>query len=121
MKLRFPREVLLVEIERRCGDPACNARVFVGLTKDEARAYTGFVCERCERWTDDSLSERDIPDWWEELKVTALDGVRPPRVLAEVEPGEVVTRMSEAWRRVGARAEGDAASDEDEHGGGEAS
>jgi hypothetical protein len=111
MRLKFPREVLLVEIERRCGDAACNARVFVGLTKDEARAYTGFVCERCERWTDDALAERDIPDWWEELKVTALDGVRPARPAGEGEPGEVVARMSEAWRRVGERrgAEEDAA------------
>ena len=114
MKLRFPREVLLVEIERRCGDPSCNARVFLGLTKDEARAYTGFVCERCERWTDDALTERDIPDWWEELKVTALDGVRPARTVGEAEPGEVVTRMSEAWRRVGEREKRGADEDESE-------
>ena len=103
MKLKFPREVMLVEIERRCGDAACNARVFVGLTKEEARAYTGYACERCERWTDDALTERDIPDWWEELRVTSLEGVRPARQVGEAEPGEVVARMSEAWRRVGAR------------------
>ena len=106
MKLKFPREVLLVEVERRCGDAACNARVFVGLTKAEARAYTGFVCERCERWTDDALAERDIPDWWEELKVTGLDGVRPARAAGPEAPGEVVARMSEAWRRVGGREAG---------------
>ena len=113
MKLRFPREVLLVEIERRCGDAACNARVFVGLTKDEARAYTGFVCERCERWTDDALAERDIPDWWEELRVASLEGLRPARTSDEEEPGEVVARMSEAWRRVGA-GEASAGEGEDE-------
>ncbi len=101
MKIKIPREVLLVEVERRCGEPACGARLRVGLTKEEARVYTGFACERCERWTEDVLGERDIPEWWEELKVTALNGVRPARGAAEVEPGEVVTRMSEAWRRVG--------------------
>lgn len=101
MKIKFPREVLLVEVERRCGDAACGARVRLGLTKDEARAYTGFACERCERWTEDALSERDIPEWWEELRVTALEGLRPVRAADASEPGEVVARMSEAWRRVG--------------------
>lgn len=115
MKIKFPREVLLVEIERRCGDAACNARVFVGLTKDEARAYTGYVCERCERWTDDVLTERDIPDWWEELKVASLEGLRPMRGQGEEEPGEVVVRMSDAWRRVG--ESGKSGEDEGEDGG----
>lgn len=104
-RIMFPRETLLVEIERRCGDPACNARAFIGLTKAEARVYTGFECERCQQRTDDVLSERDIPDWWEELKVTALDGVRAARAQEISEPGETVTRLSEAWRRVSGREE----------------
>lgn len=107
-KIVFPRELLLVEVERRCGARECGARVFVSLTKAEAREYTGFECERCERRTEDVLSERDIPEWWEELKITSLDGVRPaqvPGVEAE-EAGEVVSRMSEAWKRLGVGAEG---------------
>ena len=101
----FPREVLLVEIERRCADPACNARAFVGLTKDEARAYEGFECPRCERWNEDTLSERDIPEWWEELRVTGLEGLRG----AGDEGGEpeeaegVVRRLSDGWRELRAR------------------
>jgi hypothetical protein len=116
-RIVFPREVLLVEVERRCVDPACGARVRLALTKEEARAYTGFECERCERRHDDALSERDIPDWWEELKITSLDGVRP---LAQAggaweEEAGTVERLSEAWGRLGgARAE-------DDGGGGEAS
>jgi hypothetical protein len=62
-----PRELLLVEVERWCGDHTCNARTRLSLTKAEARVYTGFECSRCERWNDDSLTERDIPEWWEEL------------------------------------------------------
>ena len=96
----FPREVLLVEIERWCGDHACNARTRLSLTKEEARAYTGFECERCERWNDDALAERDIPEWWEELKVTSLEGLRPaPGAPAgDDEPAEVIERMSDAWK-----------------------
>ena len=33
-KIIFPREVLLVEVERRCADAQCNARARVGLTKE---------------------------------------------------------------------------------------
>ncbi len=97
------RELLLVEIERRCADPACNAPARVGLTKAEARAYTGFECERCERWNEDALAERDIPEWWEELKITSLDGVRerPRQAGGGDEPGEVIGRMSEAWKSLG--------------------
>jgi hypothetical protein len=97
-----PRSLLLVEIERRCGDPSCNSRVFIGLTKLEARAYTGFVCERCERWTEDNLSERDIPEWWEELKLTSLEGLRPldKKGLSIDEPAEAVSRLSDAWRHM---------------------
>lgn len=73
----FPREVLLVEVERRCGEPVCGARVKLSLTKEQARAYTGFECERCGRWYADALAERDIPEWWEELNVASLRGLKP--------------------------------------------
>jgi hypothetical protein len=101
------REVLLVEVERWCGDHACNARTRLSLTKEEARAYTGFECERCGRRSDDALLERDIPEWWEELKVASLDGLRPARAhdagggRAADEPGEVIGRMSDAWKELG--------------------
>lgn len=104
-RFTFPREVLLVEIERRCADAACGARTRVGLTKAEALAYTGFECERCGLWCEDTLNERDVPDWWEELKITGLEGVRPLEALDAGEPGEVVARMSEAWQRRDARYE----------------
>jgi hypothetical protein len=100
-RIVFPREVLLVEIERHCAD--CNARTRVGLTKEEARLYDGFECERCERWNDDGLTERDIPEWWEELTITGLDTLRVKRIAngeaTADDSGEVVSRMSEAWRR----------------------
>ena len=66
-KVIFPRELLLVEVERWCGDHACNARTRLPLTKAEARGYAGFECSRCERWNEDALTERDIPEWWGEL------------------------------------------------------
>ena len=110
-----PRELLLVEIERWCGDHACNARTRLSLTKAEARAYTGFECSRCERWNEDALSERDIPEWWEELKVASLEGLKPPPgSLAKEDPGEVVTRMSDAWKELG---ESEEFVDEEEGGG----
>ena len=58
------RELLLAEIARRC--PSCDAAARPGLTKDEARVYHGFECARCEAWNEDVLTERDVPDWWEE-------------------------------------------------------
>src|SRR5215207_2635942 len=82
-RIMTPRELLLVEVERWCGDHACNARTRLSLTKAEARAYTGFECSRCERWNEDALNERDIPEWWEELKVAPLEGLRPPRGAGE--------------------------------------
>ena len=104
-RIVFPREVLLVEVERWCGDPSCHARTRLALTKGEARAYTGFECARCERWNEDALTERDIPEWWEELKITSLEGVRP--VAAEGSAaegsGEPVARLSDAWKRLGGR------------------
>ena len=103
----FPREVLLVEVERWCADPLCNERTRLALTKEEARAYTGFECPRCERWNDDALAERDIPDWWEGLKVASLEGLRPAAAagVEGEEPGGVVARMSDAWKGLGESAE----------------
>lgn len=105
-RIVFPREVLLIEVERWHRHPSCGARTRIALTKEDARSYTGFECARCEGWQSDALAERDIPEWWEELKVTSLDGVREvdaEGALREVEPGEVVARLSEAWKRLGAR------------------
>jgi hypothetical protein len=94
---------LLVEVERWCRTPACGARARLSLTKEDARAHTGFDCGRCGEWNADALAERDIPEWWEELKVTSLDGLRPALVRARDEEGEaeVVSRMSDAWRHLG--------------------
>ena len=125
--LTFPREVLLVEIERHCAEASCGARTRVGLTKEEARLYDGFECQVCERRHADGLTERDIPDWWEELTVTGLatlrrrdptaagdaGAARAGGVSEEKERGEMgegdgggaVARLSEAWQRK-ARREG---------------
>ncbi len=73
-RIIIPRELLLVEVERWCGDHTCNARTRLSLTKAEARAYTGFECSRCERWNEGALTERDIPEWWEELGEFAEPG-----------------------------------------------
>lgn len=100
-RIVVPREVLLVEIERRCADQQCYARNRIGLTKEEARRYEGFECERCERWNRDALAERDIPEWWEELMVTGLETIRPQAADEDREPSEVVTRLSDAYRSGG--------------------
>jgi hypothetical protein len=60
----IPREVLLVEIDRRCFFPDCNARTLVGLTKREACDYHGFECRVCKRWNDDNLRDKDVPEEW---------------------------------------------------------
>ncbi|MDQ3817875.1 MAG: hypothetical protein M3362_09305 [Acidobacteriota bacterium] len=99
MKITIPRELLLVEIERRCLDRECNARTRIGLTKEEARAYCGFECERCGRKWKDVLTERDVPEWWEELAITGLHAIREDAGAGRDEPGEVVSRMSEEFRR----------------------
>jgi hypothetical protein len=65
----IPRDVLLVEIERRCSFTDCDGRVPVALTKAEANAYLGFECHHCTRWNDDRLTPKDIPDWWDELSI----------------------------------------------------
>jgi len=104
-RITVPRELLLVEIERRCPDVSCGWRTRVGLTKEEARAYCGFECERCGKTWDDLLTERDVPEWWEELTITGLYGVREEENKSAEDAGEVVTRMSESFRRRGREAE----------------
>lgn len=98
-KLIIPRNVLLVEIERRCALPDCGGKTRIGLTKEEARAYTGFECERCKGWNEDTLSERDIPDWWEELAITDLYALHEQAAQEPYEPSETVKRMNEEERR----------------------
>lgn len=106
-RIVIPREVLLLEIERRCPDAACNARTSIGLTKDEARAYCGFECERCEQFWDDLLTERDVPEWWEELIITDLYTVRQNQPPGFAGTSEVVERMSEDFRRRGGAGSGE--------------
>jgi hypothetical protein len=96
-RILIPREVLLVEIERRCPEAQCNARTRIGLTKDEARVYSGFECERCGQFREDLLTERDVPEWWEELAITALSTMRENHHESD-ESSEVVNRMSESYR-----------------------
>ena len=98
-RIVIPRDVLLVEIERRCQDAQCSARTRIGLTKDEARLYCGFECERCGQPWDDLLTERDVPEWWEELTITDLHTVRGIARDGVGESSEVVNRMSETYRR----------------------
>ncbi len=67
-RIVVPRRVLLVEIERRCADQHCKQRARIGITKEEARSYTGFVCERCESKTTDALLKKDVPaEWWQDF------------------------------------------------------
>jgi hypothetical protein len=101
-RIVIPRELLLVEIERRCPAADCNARTRVGLTKTDARLYCGFECERCNRFWDDLLTERDVPEWWEELTITDLHTIRENHLQDGEEPGEVVKRMSDSYRLAGA-------------------
>lgn len=149
MRFVFPREVLLVEVERWCREPTCGARARLSLTKKQARAYAGFECGRCGRWYWDTLSPRDIPEWWKEFHGTPPEGLTPARELGSPRPapdsaaaagkafegsagevarrpperpagkavskpagegddedvGEVVERLSEAWRRLGGERE----------------
>ena len=93
-RIVFPREVLLVEVERRCGETLCGARVKLSMTKADARAYTGFECERCGRWFADALTERDIPEWWEELNVASLRGLKPSRESAGKRSSAALNSMS---------------------------
>jgi hypothetical protein len=101
-RIVFPREVLLIEVERWHSDPSCGGRTRIALTKEEARSYTGFECARCERWQQDALAERDIPEWWEALKIASLEGVRELSAETQAPAGEVVMRLSDAWNRLDA-------------------
>ena len=98
-RVAAPRQLLLVEVERYCRDASCGARNRVGLTKEEARVYAAFTCERCEREWPDALDEGDVPEWWEELQVTSLGRTLPAPSVADETAGPV-GRMSEAWRAV---------------------
>ena len=73
-RITIRSRVLLIELERRCVDALCNAKARIGLTKEDARLYCGFECEQCKRWNADILTERDVPDWWEELTITEKQG-----------------------------------------------
>jgi hypothetical protein len=66
IRLVFPREVILVEIERRCQSPGCDSKNQIALTKTDAPLYFGFECKNCGTWNSDTLSERDAPEWWSE-------------------------------------------------------
>jgi hypothetical protein len=61
----IPRQILLVEIDRRCFVPDCNARALIGLTRQEASEYSGFECAVCKRWNDDSLRDKEVPEEWD--------------------------------------------------------
>jgi hypothetical protein len=63
-RLHFPRETVLVEIERRCASPDCETRNQVGLTKAEAIEYRGFECSKCKRWNNDRVNELELPETW---------------------------------------------------------
>jgi len=69
-RVTIERRILLFEIERRCSFVDCNARAFIGLTKDEALRYDGFDCTECERWNSDHLNKTDVPDWWDEIRAS---------------------------------------------------
>ncbi|MBA3441377.1 MAG: hypothetical protein H0T92_16060 [Pyrinomonadaceae bacterium] len=99
-RIELPRETLLVEIERRCGNPLCKARARTGLTKEDARAYRGFECERCGKWTIDKLAERDVPEWWEELTRTVEFAAAGENIGGEAyEPSEVIMRINDTYRQ----------------------
>lgn len=66
MPFQFPREVLLIEIDRYCSFDDCGARNRVSLTKAEAIEYGGFDCFKCERWNDDVLRPDAVPESWTE-------------------------------------------------------
>ena len=73
-RFHFPREVLLVEIERRCTFVDCGFRNRVSLTKAEAISYRGFRCDKCDRWNDDAVAREDLPASW---NITLIDTSQP--------------------------------------------
>ena len=64
LSFRFPRATLLIEIDRRCAFPTCEARNQIGLTKQEAIEYRGFDCFQCKRWNEDRVNQSELPDSW---------------------------------------------------------
>ena len=99
------RELLLVEVARRCR--VCGEPARLGLTKAEARAYRGFECERCESWNDDGLAGQDVPEWWEELRRAAgPDSPHVAAAAAEVAGGAAVGTRPDGGRRRGLRLVG---------------
>ena len=62
----FPREVLVIEIDRRCAADDCDHRNQISLTKAEAIGYRGFNCSECERWNEDRLNQSEKPVSWDE-------------------------------------------------------
>jgi hypothetical protein len=69
--ISIERKVLLFEVERRCSFTDCNQRILIALTRQEALNYHGFECNACERWNTDSLTKRDVPDWWEDIQANS--------------------------------------------------
>jgi len=65
--ITIKKDILLVTIERHCFFSECQARVSIGVTREEAREYRGFDCPHCKRWNEDTLKECDVPEWWDEL------------------------------------------------------
>ena len=65
-KFYFPREVLVIEIDRRCAVDDCHHRNQISLTKAEAIGYRGFNCCECERWNDDQLNQSERPESWDQ-------------------------------------------------------
>lgn len=62
----FPRDVLVIELDRRCAADDCRTRNQISLTKVEAIEYRGFNCSECERWNDDRLNQSEMPESWNE-------------------------------------------------------
>ena len=60
----FPRQVLLIEIERYCQVADCRARNVISLTKQEAIEYRGFDCQKCEQWNSDAVNRGELPESW---------------------------------------------------------
>jgi hypothetical protein len=73
VRLEFPRETLLVEIERYCAFPDCRWRNLIGLTKSEAIEYRGFDCAKCERWNDDTADPFELPESWRDELLLSRD------------------------------------------------
>jgi hypothetical protein len=65
----FPRDVLVIELDRRCAAGDCRARNQISLTKAEAIGFRCFNCSECESWNDDRLSQSEMPDSWNEESI----------------------------------------------------